>query len=207
MLNKLYKKIKNFLYYQRIVLYGYDLNKVHNFESMKRYTFHVASVKDLEETYVDEVNTDLRSISLSLWKKKITEGLWKGFMCKDGQMVVAQAFFSVEDAFFGGTKWVVLTMPPNSAYGFKLYTRPDYRGQKLGQAITSFRLNSAKNGGVERFYTVINSGNEVSRHNEEKIGGYLIGSVIFVKCRFFNIVLISPYIYMEGFRPKEIRRY
>lgn len=202
----LIKKIKNFFYYERVVLYGYDLRVNHDFEAripdnMKLLS---ATVKDVEELYYDDLNTGINSIEWNIWEEKISKGLWKGFICKDGDALVAQAFHSMEDIFFGGTKWVVLNLPPDSAYGFKFYTRPDYRGKKLGQAITSFRLNNAQKEGIKNFYTIILHDNKVARHNEEKIGGYPIGSVIFLKCRFFNKVFLTPGLLRAGFRIKKI---
>lgn len=196
------KKVKNFFYYERSVLYGYDLSKYHELELKTDMTLCKAAVEDVEQLYYDEMNTDLTSIKLDLWKEKISNGLWKGFLIKDGDSIVAQAFYSIEDIFFGGTKWVTLDMPPNSAYGFKLFARPDYRGRKLGQAVTSFRLNCAKKDGIKKYYTIIFADNKISRHNEEKIGGFLVGSIIFLKCRFFNKVFLTPGIYMDGLRTK-----
>jgi len=206
MLN-LIKKITKFFYYERVVLYGYDLDRYHELESKTDMRLCKATLEDVEQLYHDKMNTDLTSIKLKLWQEKISNGLWKGFLIKDGVSTVAQAFYSEEDIFFGGTKWVTLNMPPNSAYGFKLYTRPDYRGRKLGQAVTSFRLNCAKKDGIKKYYTIIFADNKISRHNEEKIGGYLVGSAIFLKCRFFNKVFLSPGIYWEGIKVKEISDY
>ena len=198
------KKVKNFFYYERVVLYGYDLSKYHELESKTDMTLCKAAMEDVEQLYHDKMNTDLTSIKLDLWKEKISNGLWKGFLIKDGDSIVAQAFYSTEDIFFGGTKWVTLHMPPNSAYGFKLFARSDYRGRKLGQAVTSFRLNSAKKDGIKKYYTIIFADNKISIHNEEKIGGFLVGSIIFLKCRFFNKVFLTPGIYFDGLRVKEI---
>lgn len=154
MLN-IFEKIKNFFYYERVVLYGYDLTEHHELESKTDMRLCKASMEDVEQLYHDKMNTDLKSIDWHLWKEKVSKGLWKGFLVKDGDSIVAQAFYSTENIFFGGTKKVTLTMPPNSAYGFKLYARPDYRGKKLGQAVTSFRLNSAKKAGITKYYTII----------------------------------------------------
>jgi GNAT superfamily N-acetyltransferase len=199
-----FKRLKNFFYYQRVVLYGYDLSVHHKFEfatGMKRYT---ATLKDVEQLYNDELNTDLTSIEWELWKDKISNGLWKGFICKDGDSIVAQSFYSIEDIFFGGTKWVVLDLPSNYAYGFKVYVRPDYRGNKLGQAITLFRLKIAKEERIKGIVEAINSNNKIARHNNEKMGGYVIGSVIFLSCRFFNKVFLTSGIAKRGFRLKNI---
>ncbi len=206
-MSSLIHKIKKFFYYERVVLYGYDLSQYHEFESKTDFTLCVATVGDVEQLYHDKMNTDLTSIPLERWKEKIANGLWKGFLIKDGESVVAQAFYSTEDIFFGGTKWVTLRMPEKSAYGFKLFARPDYRGRKLGQAVTSFRLNYAKKEGIKKYYTIIYADNKISRHNEEKIGGYLAGSVVFLKCRFFNKAFLSPGVYKEGVRVKQITDY
>lgn len=203
-LSKAIKRIKNFFYYERVVLYGYDLSVHHEFENIANLKLGQAILKDVEQLYHDKMNTDLASIEWKLCKEKISRGLWKGFICKNGDEIVAQAFYSTEDIFFGGTKWVVLKLPLNSAYGFKLFTRSDYRGKKLGQAITSFRLNHAKKEGLEKFFTVIYSNNAVSRHNEEKIGGFLVGSIIFLSCRYFNRVILSPGVIKAGLRLKSI---
>lgn len=200
----LLKKIIRFFYYERVVLYGYDLTKQHKYESKTGMKLCNASMEDIDLLFHDKMNTDITTIKYDLWKEKISNGSWKGYLIKNGQEIVAQAFYSIEDIFFGGTKWVELTLPEGSAYGFKLFARPDYRGKGLGQAITSFRLNSAKNQGVKKFYTIILSHNKVSRHNEEKIGGYYIGSVLFIKCRYFNWVLLSPGIIIEGLKKKQI---
>lgn len=204
-LRSLIKKIIKFFYYERVVLYGYDLRVMHDFEFKTDMRMRKASLEDVEKLYQDELNTDITSIPLKVWKEKILKGLWKGFILLDGNAIVAQAFYSVEDVFVGGTKRVLLNLPLDSAYGFKLFTRPDYRGKKLGQAITSFRLNNAKKEGIKKFYTIIYADNVVSRHNEEKIGGYLVGSIIFLKCRFFNKVFFTPGIGRAGFTVKEIR--
>jgi GNAT superfamily N-acetyltransferase len=204
-LRSLLKKIIKFFYYERVVLYGYDLRVRHDFESKTDMRVGKASLQDVEKLYQDELNGDIKSIPLEVWKEKISKELWKGFILIDDNTIVAQAFYSVEDVFVGGTKRVLLNLPSESAYGFKLFTRPDYRGRKLGQVITSFRLNNAKKEGVKRFYTIIYADNVVSRHNEEKIGGYLVGSIIFLECRFFNNVFFTPGIRREGFTVKEIR--
>ena len=203
-ISNLIKRLKNFFYYERVVLYGYDLSVHHEFEFATDMKLSVSTLKDAEQLYHDELNTDLTSIEWDIWKEKISKGLWKGFICKDGDAIVAQAFYSIEDIFFGGTKGVVLNLPPQCSYGFKLYTRPDYRGRKLGQAITSFRLNYAKKDGIKKYFTIIFSDNKVSRHNEEKIGGYLVGSVMFLSCRFFNKVFLTPGILRAGLRIKRI---
>ncbi len=194
-----------FFYHERVVLYGYDLRVKHDFESKTDMTMRKASLQDVEKLYQDQQNTDITSIPWQVWKEKISKGLWKGFILLDGNAIAAQAFYSIEDVFVGGTKRVLLNLPLDSAYGFKLFARPDYRGRKLGQAITSFRLNNAKKEGIKKFYTIIYAGNIVSRHNEEKIGGYLVGSIIFLECRFFNKVFFTPGIRREGFTVKEIR--
>jgi len=205
--SSLIKKIRDFFYYERVVLYAYDLSMHHDFETIPNLRCSLASLKDVDQLYHDELNNDLISIQWDLWKGKISNGVWRGFICKDGDSIVAQAFYSIEDIFFRGTKSVILNLPVNSAYGFKLYTRPNYRGKKLGQAITSFRLNNAKKDGITKFYTVIYANNVVSRHNEEKIGGYLLGSVIFLKCRFFNKVILTPGIKKERLRIKKVSDY
>ncbi len=206
-MKSIFKRIKNVFYYERIVLYGYDLSAHHFFESKIDYDLCKATLQDVEQLYNDEKNTDITSIPWEKWKEKVANGVWHGFLVKDGEAIVAQAFSSTEDIFFGGTKWVVLKMPENSAYGFKLFARPDYRGKKLGQAVTSFRLNYAKECGIKKYYTVIFADNKISRHNEEKIGGYLAGSILFVKCRLFNKVFISRGIKKEGIRVKKISDY
>ena len=199
------KKILRFFYYERVVLYGYNLTQKHEFETKVDYELCDASLQDVENLYNDENNTDLTSVDWNSWKEKISSGIWKGFLVKDGKYIVAQAFYSTDNIFFGGTKWVELNLPENAAYGFKLFARPDYRGKKLGQAVTSFRLNSAKKNGIKKYYTIIFARNKISRHNEEKIGGYLAGSIIFFKCRFFNKVFITPGIYKEGISVKTIK--
>lgn len=201
----LLKKVKGFFYYERVVLYGYDLGVHHKFESKTNLKLCKATLMDIEKLYHDKLNTDLASIAWDLWEEKISKGLWKGFICKDGDSIVAQAFYSIEEIFFGGTKWVVLSLPPNSAYSFKLYARPDYRGKKLGQAITSFRLNNAKLEGIKKFYSIISANNVITRHNEEKIGGFLVGSIVFLSCRFFNRVFLTPSIRVKGFKFKQIK--
>ena len=200
-------KIKKFFYYERLVLYGYDLRVQHDFESKTNMEMCQASLEDINELYHDVSNRDITSIEWDVWKEKISKGLWKGFILKNGHTIVAQAFYSIEDVFVKGTKRVVLNLPTSSAYGFKLFTRSDYRGKKLGQAITSFRLNHAKKVGIKKFYTIISANNVVSRHNEEKIGGYLVGSIIFLKCRFFNKVFLTAGIKREGFSIKEISNF
>ena len=202
-ISNIIKRLRNFLYYERVVLYGYDLSVHHDVEARMNMKLGPASLKDIKQLYHDKLNTDLTSIRWDLWEEKISSGLWKGFICKDGDAIVAQAFNSIEDIFFGGTKWVVLNLPPNYAYGFKYYVRPDYRGRKIGQAISSLRLNHAKREGLN-FVTIITSDNKVSRHTAEKKGGYIIGSVIFLSCRFFNKVILTPGILREGFRIKRI---
>lgn len=203
-ISNLIKRLKNFFYYERVVLYGYDLSVHHEFEFATDMKLYTATLKDVEQLYHDELNTDLTSIEWDIWKEKISNGLWKGFICKDGDSIVAQAFYSTEDIFVTGTKRVILSMPQNYAYGFKLFARPDYRGRRLGQAITSFRLNNAKKAGINKFFTIIYADNVVSRHNEEKIGGYVAGSIIFISCSFFNKVILTPGILLRGFRVKEI---
>ena len=203
-LKNLINKAKNLFYYERVVLYGYVLTEYHEFETNIDYELCKATLQDIEQLYNDENNTDLTSIDWDLWKEKVSGDIWKGFLVKDGKSIVAQAFYSTEDIFFGGTKWVTLNMPESSAYGFKLFARPDYRGKRLGQAVTSFRLNCAKKDEIKKYYTIIYADNKISRHNEEKIGGYLAGSAIFLKCRFFNKVIFTPGIYKEGIRLKKI---
>jgi len=198
------RRLKTIFYYERVVLYGYDLKKGHEYELKTNMTLCNAAIEDIDQLFHDKMNTDLTSIKWDKWKEKILNGLWKGFLIKDGQSIIAQAFYSIEDIFLGGTKWVELILPQHSAYGFKLFTRPDYRGKRLGQAITSYRLNYAKMNGIKKFYTAIFSDNKISRHNEEKIGGYYIGSVLFIKCRFFNWIILSPGIIFEGIKIKKI---
>ncbi len=204
----LIQKVKNIIYYESVVLYGYNLRVFNEYKQIpEHFSFVKASLNDIEELYNDPLNTDLRSIKWDLWKEKITDGTWKGFICRDRGHIIAQAFYSKEDIFFGGTKWVVLTLPPKACYGFKLYTRADYRGKGLGQTISSYRWNNAKKDGINKFYTVIYSNNKVSRHNEEKIGGYIIGHVLFLNCRFFNKIIISPLIFLTGIKVKKITEY
>ena len=101
--------------------------------------------------------------------------------------------------FFGGTKHVVLNLPTKYVYGFKYYVRTDYRGRKIGQAVSSLRLNYAKREGLN-FVTAINSFNKVSRHTSQKKGGYPIGSIIFLKSYFCNVVIPTPGVKREGFK-------
>jgi RimJ/RimL family protein N-acetyltransferase len=178
-----------------VVLYAYDLSRDHDYEFKTSMKVEVARFEDVERLYNDDLNQDIRSIEWKVWKEKISNGLWRGFVCKDGERIVAQCFYSVEDIFLGGTKHVVLSMPAGCAYGFKLFTREDYRGKKLGHAITSFRINNVKQEGIRAYFTAINADNVVSRHVEERMGGF----IVFLKCRFFNKVFLSPWLIKRGF--------
>ena len=106
MFNTLVKKIKNFFYYERVVLYGYDLSTYHDMETKTTMTLCKATMEDVENLYNDENNTDLTSIEWDIWKEKVSKDLWKGFLVKDGNSIVAQAFYSIEYIFFTGTKKV-----------------------------------------------------------------------------------------------------
>ena len=193
------KRFKDFFYYQRVVIYANDLSKDHAFELNSSMQIAEATLEDIERLYNDDLNQDIKSIDWEIWKENISKGLWRGFVCKDGESIVAQTFYSLVDIFFGGTKWVVLSIPPGWAYGFKLYTREDYRGKKMGQAITSFKIIRMKQEGLRGYFGVINSDNVISRRVREKMGGYKIGSIVFLKCRYFNKVFLSPWLIKKGF--------
>jgi hypothetical protein len=61
----------------------------------------------------------------------------------------------------------------------------------------------AKLAGIKGFFTVINSNNFVSRHNEEKIGGYRMGSIVFLKCRYFNKAFLTLGLIKRGISFRE----
>ena len=195
----IFKKVEHFFYYQRVVLYANDLGTDIDYESKTNMKLEVAKLEDVKRLYNDDSNQDIKTIDWELWEEKFSQGLWRGFVCKDGKSIVAQAFYSREEIFFKGTKWLFFSMPPDWAYGFKLFTRKDYRGKKIGQAISSFRINRAREEGIIRFIWAINSDNEVARGIQEKLGGYKIGSIVFLKCRFFNKVFFSPWLIKKGF--------
>ena len=66
----------------------------HDFETKTNLKCSPASLKDVDQLYHDELNNDLISILWYVWKEKILNGVWKSFICKDGNAIVAQAFYS-----------------------------------------------------------------------------------------------------------------
>ena len=160
-----------------------------------------AGVKDICNLHA-KPDFDLMDYPLSMLRQKFSHGLWHGLLAKADNEVVGYAFFTKHEIIFGGSKLVALNLPRQSVYLFRTFVHPSARNMGIGKALVGMRLKLCGQQGLTEAYAAVNNTNMVSIKNCKTLGGKIIGSVFFLKTRFFNWVICSPGLLISGLKSK-----
>lgn len=197
-------KLRRFVYYQKILLYGFNAqNYKEEFRAKTPVWIGPASSDDIKELYQNK-DIDLNELPWEFLKEKIESNTWKIIAAKSEDKCVGYASYSTNEMSFAGSKRIEFELPPNTVYIFRDFVLLQFRNLSIGKHLGDFRMKKLKKDGVSIVFAVVNSTNKIQIHNYGKWGGFFIGSVTFMKTRFFNKVFISKNIIKTGLKVRRI---
>jgi len=204
LLMNIFKKIRHPLYYQKILIFCYEIKQnSKSFQAKLPIWIGYASLDEINDLFRDQ-EMDLKVYSWEHLKKKVEDGTWKCIIARYNNQIVAYAFYSNIEMIFAGSTKIEFKLPEYSGYGFREFVRPKYRNKNIHKAINTFRSRLAAKNGGHKVFVAINHTNNIAIHNQKKLGSRLVGSVTFIKTRFFHKVFLSKSIYKTGLRIKKI---
>jgi ribosomal protein S18 acetylase RimI-like enzyme len=200
----MFKIIRRFVYYQKVLVYGFNAQDYNEeFRAKTPVWIGPASSDDIKELYQNN-DIDLNELPWEFLKEKIASNTWEIIAAKSEGKCVGYASYSTNEMSFSGTKRIEFELPPNTVYIFRDFVLPQLRNLSIGKHLGDFRMKKLKKDGVSVVFAVVNSTNKIQIHNYGKLGGFFIGSVTFVKTKFFNKIFISKSIMKAGLKVKRI---
>jgi len=206
LMNKIFRKIRRFVYYQKILIYSFDVKKGHEYFRAKiPLWIGTPTLDELKELDADK-EMDLRVYPWKYLKEKVENHLWKCVIAKSENRIVGYIFYSLSEMSFAGSKKIEFNLPHYAGYPFRLFVHPGFRNLQIGKQLeqeADERIKESKQDGVAIAFRATNSTNKIQLHNYEKLGGKFIGSVTFLQSRFFNTAIISRGIKRAGLTIKK----
>ena len=181
---------KKYIYYQKILIFCNDTRTSVSLQANLPIWLGHAKLNEIVEMHKDQ-ELDLKYYPWSFLEEKIENKIWNCIIAKYNDMIIGYSFYSNSEMIFAGSKTIEFKLPKYFYYGFREFVRPKYRGKNIHKALNSYRSFLASESGCYKLFVAINS-NEISIHNHEKLGGYKVGSVTFIKNKFFNKAFVSP---------------
>lgn len=198
------KILMRFFYYQKVLIYRFDVKDYEKeYKSNIPLFIEHASFEDIKEIYENK-EMDLKEVPWDYLTDKFKKSIWKIIVAKIDKKCVAYASYSETEMSFVGTKRIEMMLPQHSIYIFKDFVIPEYRNKLIGKHLGDYRIKALKEEGTTIGFAAVNSTNQVQIHNFGKLGGYYIGFVTFIKCKFFNEVFISKSIVKSGLKIQKI---
>ncbi|MEI6610365.1 MAG: hypothetical protein WCO53_11560 [Deltaproteobacteria bacterium] len=198
------KILDRLFYYQKVFVFVWEAGKCNSsFQAKIPISFGHASPEELSEVYLNK-ETDLKSYPWEFLEEKIVTGRWHCICAKHKEEIIGYALYSTAEMSFAGTKSIVFDLPTNAAYIFKAFVYPTFRNLSIHKAIADFTFKTVHEMGFDLALFSINSTNNISIHNNVKLGSAIAGSAVFIKTRFFNKVFISGRLDKMGVRIRKI---
>lgn len=198
----IFKKIRKLIYYQKINILTFDTSaQDQGFQVKIPLQFSEASLAEIEELNRNS-QWDLSLHPLEFLKEKRGTGSWKFLVAKSDGEIAAHACYSFNEMKIVGSREIEFELPPDTAYVFRMFVHPKFRGLQIHRQLENFRLKEVNKSGAASAFTAVNSTNVFSLDSCLKMGATVVGSVTFVKTRFFNKVFVSKSLYKTGLKRK-----
>lgn len=202
----IFKKIERFIYCQRVLIYSFDTSKENKvFKATIPILICSPTLSELMQMNRDK-QMDLKVYPWNYLKNKIKNNLWECIAAKYENKFVGYIFYSITEMSFAGSKLVEFKLPENAGYPFRLFIHPDFRNLQIGKQLeqeADERIKKSKHNDIVIAFRATNSTNKIQLHNYKKLGGTCVGSVTFLKSRFFNTAIVSRGIKTAGLRIKK----
>ncbi len=201
----IFKKIRRFVYYQRVLVYIFDVKEYNkSFQAKIPVWIGNASLDEIKELNRNQ-GMDLTEYPWEFLKKKIENGTWVCMIAKYEKTIVGYMFYSTNEMSFAGTKKIEFDLPPHTGYQLRCFVHPAYRNLAiLKQLVQAAGSAMRTQHGIAIAFWAVNGTNKIQIHNCEKLGNRFVGSITFIKSKFFNKAFVSKGIHKAGLKIKGI---
>lgn len=202
MFSKIIIRLREAVYYQRVLIFKLSTDHLVGQPLCPEFIQILnATLEDVRKLHSDP-DMDLKDYTWNFLREKIANNLWHCLFAKMDNRAIGYTFYTIHEMTFRGAKKVEFALPQGAAYLFRTFVHPMGRNKGIGKMLGTARLRVVKDKGSIEAYVAVNSTNEVSIHNSKKLGGRVIGSMVFVKTRFFNKAYRSPLLLSSGLKLK-----
>ena len=170
-------------------------------EVKRQFTFRLLNAAEVERLAADSVNE--LTVALAERMQAGRDLCLAAFAHEQLAAYVWLAIGSIEAEHNSGRtrrSGVAVSFPPDTAFVYKAFTRPDFRGQGLYPALLERSLSLLEARGVSRLVTTADWTNPAALHACRQLGFQVLGTLRRFACGPLAITLKPPNVRQLGIR-------